>query len=451
MSLRLRLTLALVTLAAIGLGVAGIATYRALRSFEYDRIDDQLEAATSAPRFGLGPGGRVRGPDMPPDSYLSATGPDGIGIETGDVPAPDLPTDPAEGTYTVPAVDDSTRYRVRVVSGPRGTLVVGYSLEDVDDTLRRLLVIELIVSGVVLVALAGVGWWFVHLGLRPLEHMGDTAGKIAAGDLSQRVESTDPKTEVGRLGASLNTMLTRIEEAFAEREASEARLRRFVADASHELRTPLTSIRGYAELFRRGAGERPEDLGKSMRRIEEEAARMGDLVDDLLLLARLDQGRPLARERVDLAVLVGDAVDDARAVHPERAITADTNGALNVTGDEPRLRQVLGNLLANACTHTPPGSPVQVTLRQEDREAIIEVTDEGPGLRTEQLPHLFERFWRADQSRTRASGGVGLGLSIVDAIVRAHTGRVEVDTEPGRGTTFRVRLPIDAPSSTAAT
>jgi two-component system OmpR family sensor kinase len=303
----------------------------------------------------------------------------------------------------------------------------------------------MLVAAGILLALAGVAWWVVRLGLRPLDRMGETAGAIAAGDLSRRVEPADEKTEVGRLGLSLNSMLGQIEGAFAERTASETRLRRFVADASHELRTPLTSIRGYAELFRRGASTRPDDLAKTMRRIEEAAARMGVLVDDLLLLARLDQGRPLEHGPVDLTRLVAAAVDDLRATSPERPVTYESDGAIVVNGDEFRLRQVLANLLENARTHTPPSTPVEVRVAKSGDDAIIEVRDHGPGMSAEDAARAFERFWRSDPSRTRSSGGAGLGLAIVAAIIEAHGGHAEVETAPAEGATFRVYIPLTGP------
>jgi two-component system, OmpR family, sensor kinase len=307
--------------------------------------------------------------------------------------------------------------------------------------------VELLVALGVLVALAILAWWVIKLGLRPLEHMQETAGAIAAGDLSQRIDIEDEHTEVGRLGLALNEMMQQIETAFAARAASEGRLRRFVGDASHELRTPLTSIRGYAELFRRGAADRPEDLAKAMRRIEEEADRMGSLVDDMLLLARLDQGRPLERQPVDLTRLIRDAVDDARAVAPNRPIDFSPNGAVFVPGDELRLRQVLGNLLQNANRHTPPETPVHVRVVNGDEEAVIEVADEGPGMSTDDVNRVFERFWRSDPSRTRSSGGAGLGLAIVSAIATAHGGRAEVQSAPGQGSVFRVHLPHQVPAA----
>jgi two-component system, OmpR family, sensor kinase len=325
--------------------------------------------------------------------------------------------------------------------------VVAIPLRDMNEALHRMLLVELIVALGVLLGLALLAWWVVKLGLRPLGQMEETAGAIAAGDLSRRIDVVDERTEVGRLGLALNEMMQQIESAFAARAASEGRLRRFVGDASHELRTPLTSIRGYAELFRRGAADHPEDLAKAMRRIEEEANRMGSLVDDMLLLARLDQGRPLEHRPVDLTRIARDAVDDARAVAPNRPIDYSPNGAIFVPGDEARLRQVLGNLLQNANRHTPPDTPVHVRVVNSDDEAVIEVADEGPGVPGEDPNRVFERFWRSDPSRTRASGGAGLGLSIVAAIAAAHGGRAEVQSTAGIGSTFRVHLPHTAPAT----
>jgi two-component system OmpR family sensor kinase len=278
--------------------------------------------------------------------------------------------------------------------------------------------------------------------------MARTADEIAAGDLSRRVEHTPQPSEVGKLGEALNGMLGRLEEAFGERQRAEDQLRRFVADASHELRTPLTSIRGYAELFRVGANRRPEDLARSMRRIEQEAARMGVLVDDLLLLARLDEGRPLRREPVDLRALAADAVADARAAEPRRPLELDVNGPVLVSGDDARLRQVLGNLLANVRTHTPVDAPATVRVHREGDDARLEVRDAGPGLDPADAEQAFERFYRADVSRHRSSGGSGLGLAIVQAVSEAHGGRAGVDSVPGQGATFWVRLPIYSEAGT---
>jgi two-component system OmpR family sensor kinase len=289
-----------------------------------------------------------------------------------------------------------------------------------------------------------------------------TAAAIAAGDLSRRVPEHHPGTEVGRLSAALNGMLAQIEAAFGLREsseraarASEDRMRRFVTDASHELRTPLTSIRGFAELYRQGAAAGSQDVDRYMRRIEDAAAQMGLLVDDLLLLARLDQQRPLEREPVDLLAVASDTVHDAQAMSPGRPVLLQVfegPAAPVVMGDQSRLRQILGNLVSNALAHTPDGTPVSVRVgtridHQTGRPAgMLEVIDEGPGLPADEAERVFERFYRADPSRTRSRGGTGLGLSIVAALTAAHGGRVELDTRPGDGATFRVILPIADPT-----
>jgi two-component system OmpR family sensor kinase len=280
------------------------------------------------------------------------------------------------------------------------------------------------------------------VGLRPLDGIAATAGAIAAGDLTRRVRPAEPTTEVGRLGLALNAMLGQIEAAFAERRASEARLRRFVADASHELRTPLTSIRGYAELFRRGAASRPEDLATTMRRIEEEAERMGVLVDELLLLARLDQGRPLDRRPVDLAEVAAEAVEQARVIDPGRPLELAAPGPVVVLGDRERLHQVAANLLANVRMHTAPGTAARVEVAAAGGRAVLQVADQGPGMHPEQAARAFERFYRSDPSRSRGMGGAGLGLSIVAAIAQAHGGRASVSSAPGRGVSVRVELPL---------
>ncbi len=465
MTLRVRLLLGLVVLAAIGLAVAGGVTYHEQQTFLSKRVNEQLASALAAPdQFGA---------SADADGQTSATRPLPFGtygelrLDSGSTRV--FNTDPLT-TKTKPNLPETVRLgqiftvrrpnyrvlagRVQVGNGPfapRGTLVVAIPLRDMNDSLHRLLFVELIVTLAVLLGLAILAWWVVKLGLRPLGQMEETAGAIAAGDLSRRVDVADEHTEVGRLGIALNEMMQQIESAFASRAASEARLRQFVGDASHELRTPLTSIRGYAELFRRGAADRPEDLAKAMRRIEEEANRMGSLVDDMLLLARLDQGRPLERQPVDLTRLTRDAVDDARAVAPSRPIDYSPNGAIFVPGDEARLRQVLGNLLQNANRHTPPDTPVHVRVLNSADEAVIEVADEGPGMPGDDANRVFERFWRSDPSRTRSSGGAGLGLSIVAAIATAHGGRAEVQSAPGFGSVFRVHLPHVVPVHAADT
>jgi two-component system OmpR family sensor kinase len=462
-TLRVRLLLGLVVLAAMGLLFAGAITYRQTRSDLQGRVNHQLRLAVQTPYLFF-PGYRSPATDrlsdtlLPPGTWAEVLDADSghvYGTNAGALPheaTPVLPATVQPGTiFTV----DAPHYRV-IVSQPQpfqlsdgsavaASLVVAIPLADVDHTLHHLLLVEVIVIVTVLLAMAILAWWIIKLGLRPLEDMETTAGAIAAGDLSQRVEIVDPNTEVGRLGTAMNEMMQQIETAFAARAASEARLRRFVGDASHELRTPLTSIRGYAELFRRGAADRPEDLAKAMRRIEEEANRMGVLVDDMLLLARLDQGRPLERQPVDLTCIARDAVDDFRAVAPERPIDFASNGTVFVPGDEARLRQVLGNLLQNARRHTPADTRVHVRVCTDDADAVIEVADDGPGMSAEDASRVFERFWRSDPSRARSSGGAGLGLAIVSAIADAHGGRAEVDTAPGQGATFRVHLPLTVP------
>jgi two-component system OmpR family sensor kinase len=351
---------------------------------------------------------------------------------------------------------------------PDGAVLhLGDNMSTVDHALHRLYVAELLVGSAVLVLLAMMGVALVRASLGPLREIERTAAAIAAGDLSRRVPDYEPgdqpaRTEVGRLSRALNTMLGQIEAAFTARETSERsaldsearalrseeRMRQFVADASHELRTPLTSIRGFAELYRQVGEREPDQAGRLVARIEQEAARMGLLVEDLLLLARLDQERPLEPVELDLRVIGNDAVIAARAVAPDRDITLeipDGTGPLEVLADESRLRQVAGNLMSNALTHTPAGTPVRLRLRREGEQALIEVEDRGPGLTAEQVERVFERFYRADSARTRRTGdrgGAGLGLAIVAALVAGHSGTVEVESVLGKGATFRVRLPI---------
>ncbi|HVM09254.1 MAG TPA: HAMP domain-containing sensor histidine kinase [Acidimicrobiales bacterium] len=345
--------------------------------------------------------------------------------------------------YTTGSESGSVGWRLVAVPTPNGAqvYVVGVTLDQLTDTLRTIRFVQFSGTATVLVALSLLSWWMVRLGVTPIESMARTANEIAAGDLSRRVEHVDERTEVGRLGSAFNTMLERISEAFRAREASEARVRRFAADASHELRTPLTSIRGYAELWRAGGLRDEAELAEAMRRMESEATRMGALVEDLLLLARLDQHRPLERTVVGLDRLAHDAVRDARAVEPTRPIDIDAE-PVTVDGDEAQLRQVIGNLLANARTHTPPDAAVHVRVFSTDGAAVVEVADEGPGMAPDVAEKVFERFFRADESRARAAGGTGLGLSIVEAVARAHGGRATVRTAPGEGATFVVELPL---------
>ncbi len=468
MPLRLKLLIAVIVLVFAGLAVSDVATYTSLRSFLLTRVDQQLSGgwpvvahALEDPgdRFGTGPFGSA---PLPPGTYGEVRDESGHVLGTpvflyGLTQArPSLPKTLARptsskdpGRFTTGSVGGSSlRYRVLVEpvvdqQGDRLILVAALPLTELTQTLRRLLLIEGLVSAAVILGLGFASWWLVRRELRPLEEMGVTAGAIAEGDLSRRVPQEDPRTEVGRLGVALNAMLAQIEQAFAERRASEDRLRRFLADASHELRTPLTSIRGYAELFRRGARQREEDLAKSMRRIEDESARMGVMVEDLLLLARLDQDRPLQREPVDLATLAADAAQDVRATDGERQITLDAPARVVVWGDEARLRQVAANLVANAVVHTPPATPVTVRAAAQGDDAVLEVADRGPGLSAEEAGRAFEPFYRSDPSRDRTTGGAGLGLAIVAAIAKAHHGRVDVHETPGGGATFRVVIPRD--------
>ncbi len=358
---------------------------------------------------------------------------------------PELPAKLTTGHVSTVNGQKGVDTRYRVVASPDqmdGSItVVAIPLRATDDTLQQLLVVEALVIAGVLIVLGLVSWAVVRVGLLPLDRIGHTAGAIAGGDLSHRVESTDPRTEVGRLGISLNAMLDRLERAFGEREASEDRLRRFIADASHELRTPLASIRGYAELFRMGAAREPADVEKAMGRIEDEAARMGVLVEDLLTLARLDEVPDTPHAQLDLAALVRDAVDDGRAAAPGREIGIEVDGPALVLGDRDQLRQVLGNLLRNAFVHTPEGTPIEVSLEHVDGEVRVEVRDHGPGLPTSDAEALFERFWRSEAGRERGRGGAGLGLAIVAAIVDAHDGDVRAGNAPDGGATFVVTLP----------
>ena len=465
MSLRARLLIVTVGLVAAGLMVADLLTYRALATSLSQRLDEQLQQAQPFAVHalqqdgsgGFGEPGPMEAVGPPAGTYAAFLGPSGVVVRDtffdapgGTTPAaPTLPaglpgsTGDGTGTTTFTASStDGIDYRTQA-TGPlpdRGTLVVGIPLTEAQATLHRLVGIELLVTLGVIVLVAGLAWWLVRVGLRPLEGIGETAGAIAAGDLSRRVEPADDRTEVGRLGTSLNTMLAQIEVAFEERRASEARLRRFIADASHELRTPLTSIRGYAELFRRGADTRPEDLATSMARIEAEAQRMGVLVDDLLLLARLDQGRPLEHDPVDLAQIAADAVDAARVMDPARPIELDAPAPATLAGDAGRLRQVLDNLLENARVHSPAATPTRVQVRADGADIVLTVADSGPGMDADTAARAFERFYRGDPARSRATGGAGLGLSIVAAIIEAHGGTVVLlPTEIGA--TFEVLLP----------
>jgi len=453
-SLRARLLLGVLVLVAAGLVAADVATYTSLRSSLIGRVDSMLDNDHhGAENTRFGPGGPA------PNDFVEIRDPSGRVVYQSGVPhfpgtaAPSPPELPATITglkrqgpdlvkyLTVPAEHGGGEYRVRASldNGSQNMLILATSLGNVTATLHRLFLLELFVGLGVLAGVVLLGLWLVRLGLRPLESIGRTADAIAAGDLSHRVEDAQRRTEVGRLGLAFNAMLDRI-------EASDQRLRRFVADASHELRTPLAAVRAYAELFGRGAAQRPDDLERAMTGISRESERMSALVEDLLLLARLDEGRPLERTPVRLDELAREAVETARAVDPAHPIELTAEPVV-AQGDHDRLRQVVDNLLGNARTHTPAGTHVRVTVSRNGREALVEVADDGPGMPSEQAQHVFERFYRSDASRVRASGGVGLGLAIVAAVAEAHGGRVTVETAPGRGAAFTVRLPLP-PAST---
>jgi two-component system OmpR family sensor kinase len=467
-TLRLRLLLVLVGAVAVGLLVADVATYASLRSYLFSQVDSQLQSdaqpiGTQVANAFEGPFGRTR-VFPPPGLWVQLRDQSGNTInppEAYPLSPPVLPLQlPGSGAASSsPILFDassggSSSVQYRVLAEPiqedgteLGTVIVAIPLNDLHHTVGRLVLIELLVSGAVLIGLGFLAWWIVRRNLRPLDEMAATAGAIAAGDLSQRVGSTDERTEVGQLGQALNTMLSGIEGAFAAKAASEERLRRFLADASHELRTPLTSIRGYSELFDRGARDRPEDLATSMRHIREEANRMSVLVDDLLLLARLDHQRPISLEPVDLTGIVTAAVGAARVSDAQRVITLLAPGPVTVIGDGDRLRQVIDNLLVNALQHTPEGAPIDVRVSTETDTACLEVSDHGSGITPDEQAHIFEPFHRADPTRARATGGVGLGLSIVSAIAHAHGGTVGVVSDPAsdngqRGATFWVRVPL---------
>ncbi len=490
--LRTKLVAALMTLVAVALLVIGLSSVFVMRSYLTGRVDNDLrsitQAANNANTANQQSATRKFAVILPSKYFAKVVGPGGVTdlqldrtrYQQADLPAAPNTADAASGQvdtiYTAEAADGQTRWRVLVTPDtafPGYYAVIGEGLSDVDSSVSRLVLAELLVGAGVLILLGVLGAALVRASLRPLREIEQTAAAIAQGDLTRRVPEfepgyQEPKTEVGHLARSLNAMLGQIEAAFtaqAESETrarlSEERMRQFVADASHELRTPLTTIRGFAELYRQGAFASPSEAQRLVRRIEDEASRMGLLVEDLLLLARLDAQRPLTMTDLDLRVIGSDAVIAAEAVAADRPTSLDIpegTGPLVVQGDEARLRQVVGNLVPNALVHTPAGTPVTLRLRREPGQAVIEVADQGPGLAPEQVQRVFERFYRADAARTRRAGtaeapgsGTGLGLAIVAALVVAHRGIVEVDTLPGQGATFRVRLPLasTAPQASA--
>jgi two-component system, OmpR family, sensor kinase len=519
-SLRTKLITALLALVAAAVAAVSITSVWVLGSYLTSQYDAQLQPAfdglvnnfstiVSAQPIQPGQMNSVHGENnirvwvQQPGIPLSGV-PNGL-PSGSTAPAQSVPAVPTSVLWadtnkdkllTVPAVSGSEVWRVMTypVSYPltnsitgnteqvNGTLIVGVDLGDINATIGRLAVADLVIGGIIVCVLALAIVIVVRSSLRPLVDIEETAGEIAAGHLNRRVPERNERTEIGSLGRSLNIMLSQIEDAFHTREESEAaahqneeRMRRFIADASHELRTPLTAIRGFAEYYRqrgglvqRGAADEaggtaaddaaaggltPEDLDRIMGRVEKEAARMGLLVEDLLLLARLDQQRPLARQPVDLLSLAADAVHDTRLLAPDRTVELSVapGAAFLVIGDEARLRQVIGNLMNNAMTHTPAGTPIEVSIgsgildpRKSDSPpaVVLDVTDHGPGMPPEQAHRVFERFYRTDRARARATGGSGLGLAIVAALVAAQGGVASLRTSEGKGATFRIALPL---------
>lgn len=511
-SLRRRLLAGMLALVAVGLVALGLITYVTLQHLLIRRSTTAIETTTRAAVVALN-ALHTQTPSASPDQIRTALAPllvngseslvwiptsgDPVVVSPYLSPTPppiqnavdqqvlaevdraagvDQPPAPVQPQSRADSLDppnvyqrkfNGKDYQVATERTPTGTLGAIASLSELDNTLGMLMAVEAVVGGVLLLLLAGIGVLVVRRGLRPLETIVATAGAITRGDRGQRIPLAGGDTEVGRVAAALNQMLDETESSFAAQQDSEDRLRQFIADASHELRTPLATVRSYAELLRTGAASSPEDQALAMNRIESESARMSELVEDLLLLARLDMGRPLRSEPVELAALVRDAVEDENAVDPSRRRTLVITGDTWVSGDANRLRQVLMNLLTNARVHTPAGTPVEIALEgplegslggplggQDGGVVRITVADHGPGLSEEQAGRVFERFYRADTARTHRSGGgsgVGLGLSIVAAIVTAHQGTVHVDGGSGQGARFTVVLPAGVTSNSRST
>jgi two-component system OmpR family sensor kinase len=486
MSLQTRLVAVVALLLVIGLLVADVVTYASVRSFLFGRADSTLaqdEAlAFNYLKFSSDRGIPVKVESLSrrvsTDVYVivvnrqgqvvisrpsgSPTSPDPAPILTKNIPVQHVPDiyrrhggvhagryagtfRPDAGAVVLGATGDPDgKYRTIAVTVPQGTLITSLSLNPTNDTLNSLRKVEFLATLAVLLAMGVLVMLVVRRGLRPLRQMAGTADAIASGDLTRRVPEERAGTEVGRLGSALNEMLVQIEAAFSEKSASEERLRQFVADASHELRTPLTSIRGYAELLSRGGFADEEGRNKALKRIEEEATRMGGLVEDLLLLAELDRGRPLRHEPVDLHRISADAVGDSNAVPHDHALLLLPGPPVFVVGDDERLAQVAHNLIRNALAHTPAGSTVRVSTGVSGPMGFVEVADDGPGIAPAKADRVFDRFYQAD--RSRSGGGTGLGLAIVRAIAEALDGSAEVvDQDPegsGRGATLRVKIPL---------
>jgi len=479
-SLRNRLLLATVVVAAIGIGASDFAANAELRGFLIRQVDSQLASVANSTlsrlvRAGIAPNGddgtsgsgtatpfRAVSPLRGVPTATSLTLLDPSGEILGQVGG-DISTGGSQATFSgmtlaqVAATKGkaftvhtenprtSTRAVAYVLPSNLGSVVIAVSLTSVERTLQELSFLFLLISLAVLLLIGLISRWLITLSLKPLLEVEVIAAAIAGGDLSARLPEIHPATEIGRLTKSLNTMLGRIEESFQQKNESESKLRRFVADASHELRTPLTAIRGFAELHRQGAVTGEEKTKELVGRIEKESIRMGSLVEDLLLLARMDEARPHTLEPVDLTHLIEESVASALAAGPDHPIEVDVPADLYVLGDTKRIHQALGNLLANARTHTPSGTLIKVSAATNEIETTIAVKDSGPGLSESDQIRIFERFFRVDPSRARHAGeGSGLGLSIVDAVMKAHSATVSVDSEIGKGSTFTLHFPINS-------
>jgi len=466
-SLRNRLTVGVLILSAFGFAGAGFGAQALLQDYLIHQVDDQLLSVVGGVADRLDQAGIARDEDdaqasrattplnrVPTSISVTVLDPFGnlIGGIGGDFNSNQI-TDYVKGLlpgqvaafgskpFTVEAPGADFRVATTVLPSSLGSVIVAQSLSDFDKTTHQISVVFLIIGGIVLLFIAFASRQVIKLSMKPLKKIEETAEQIAAGDLSARLENFEPDTEVGRLSTSLNIMLSRIEESFAARAESENKLRRFVADASHELRTPLTSIRGFAELHRQGAVPEGEKTRELISRIEKESMRMGSLVEDLLMLARMDQSRELVMADVDLSHLVQEAVSSASAAGPDHPITSDIAGDIHTQGDADKIYQVITNLLANARAHTPVGTAIHVATYSTKDGSYVTVADKGPGLSAEDQMHIFERFYRVDTSRQRSSNdGSGLGLSIVDEVMKAHGGTVSVASEPGNGATFTLHF-----------
>jgi two-component system OmpR family sensor kinase len=454
MTLRTRLLFASAVIVGV-VALGAVVLLRTQQSFLTDQVDDQLQAARPLIRFPpLGPGNDgLVDPPTPSDAPISALfigyvdDSELVTVLQGQLldDTPDVEVDASalrevtnNEPFTVDGRVGSTRFRVAVVQAADSNTVsvIALPLDEVDSAVSRLRW-ELgggtvVITGILILAI----WWVQRLGLRPVARLTTAADAIAHGDRSHRVLGADPRTEAGKLASAFNVMLD-------QRDATEERLRQFVADASHELRTPLTSIRGYLDLYREGGFRGPRELDDMVRRMSQESSRMHDLVEDLLLLANLDQHRPLRRERVDLGLLVRDAATDAQVLQPDRriAVAVADDETIDTIGDTYRLQQVVGAIVANALVHTHTDTELRLAARTTAEAAELTIADDGPGLRPADAARVFDRFFRGDHSRTRRTGGSGLGLAIARSIVEAHHGTITLDTTPGHGCRFVITLP----------